>query len=231
MKDFKAISHTVGNEIKQKIFGKSDYGNDYWKKANFEWYKKIHDENSSLHDSFMKYFDNKKNSIKTVLEVGCGAGIYPIKYKKIFEGLQYTGVDFSETNIEYCKKQSQFNFVAGDFIKMNVNQQYDLVYSHAVIDHVYDIDVFLCNLLRSCKKYAYINAYRGFFPDLEKHEMKWRDDDNCYYNKISIKQIQNIFLNNGLTKNQFTIKAQKNPKNADNTDSQLVIEIDKTKQN
>ena len=54
MKDFKAISHTVGNEIKQKIFGKSDYGNDDWKKANFEWYEKIHDENSSLHDSFMK---------------------------------------------------------------------------------------------------------------------------------------------------------------------------------
>ena len=106
MKDFKAISHTVGNEIKQKIFGKSDYGNDDWKKANFEWYEKIHDENSSLHNSFMKYFDNKKNSIKTVLEVGCGAGIYPIKYKKIFEGLQYTGIDFSETNIGYCKKQS-----------------------------------------------------------------------------------------------------------------------------
>ena len=143
MKDFKAISHTVGNEIKQKIFGKSNYGNDDWKKANFEWYEKIHDENSSLHDSFMKYFGNRKNSIKTVLEVGCGAGIYPIKYKKIFEGLQYTGVDFSETNIGYCKKQSQFNFVAGDFIKMDVNQQYDLVYSHAVIDHVYDIEIFL----------------------------------------------------------------------------------------
>jgi hypothetical protein len=114
---------------------------------------------------------------------------------------------------------------------MNINQEYDLVFSHAVIDHVYDIDAFLLNLVKSCKKYAYINAYRGYFPDLEKHEMKWRDDDNCYYNKISIKQIQNIFLNNGLTKNQFAIKAQKNPKNADNTDSQLVIEIDKTKQN
>ena len=142
MKDFKAISHTVGNEIKHKIFGKSNYGNDDWKKANFEWYEKIHDENSSLHDSFMKYFDSKKNSIKTVLEVGCGAGVYPIKYKKKFEGLQYTGVDFSPTNIEYCEKQSKFNFIAGDFIKMDVNQQYDLVYSHAVIDHVHDIDVF-----------------------------------------------------------------------------------------
>ena len=56
-----------------------------------------------------------------------------------------------------------------------------------------------------------------------------------YVSQIIIRRIniliQNIFLNNGLTKNQFAIKAQKNPKNADNTDSQLVIEIDKTKQN
>ena len=228
MKDFKAISHTVGNEIKQKIFGKSDYGNDDWKKANFEWYEKIHDENSSLHDSFMKYFDNKKNSIKTVLEVGCGAGIYPIKYKKIFGGLQYTGVDFSETNIEYCKKQSQFNFVAGDFIKMNVNQQYDLVYSHAVIDHVYDIDVFLRNLLRSCKKYAYINAYRGFFPDLEKHEMKWRDDDNCYYNKISVSTIKDVIEKENITEKQVSIYAHNNLEKQVSISDQLVIEIDKT---
>ena len=228
MKDFKAISHTVGNEIKQKIFGKSDYGNDDWKKGNFEWYEKIHDENSSLHDSFMKYFDNKKNSIKTVLEVGCGAGIYPIKYKKIFEGLQYTGIDFSETNIGYCKKQSQFNFVAGDFIKMNVNQQYDLVYSHAVIDHVYDIETFLLNLVKSCKKFAYINSYIGYFPNLDKHKRRWRDDDHCYYNTISVKQITKNLQEFGLSRNQFIVRSQKaNEQNTNNT--QLVIEIDKTK--
>ena len=231
MKDFKAISNTIKNELKHKMFGKSAYGNTDWKKANFEWYEKIHDENMLLHRNFMEYLDGKRTSVRTILEVGCGAGIYPIKYKEMFNGLRYTGIDFTETNIEYCKNRSKFNFISGDFIKMNINQEYDLVFSHAVIDHVYDIDAFLLNLVKSCKKYAYINAYRGYFPDLEKHEMKWRDDDNCYYNKISIKQIQNIFLNNGLTKNQFVIKAQKNLKNADNIDSQLVIEIDKTKQN
>ena len=225
MKDFKAISNTFKNQLKQKIFGKSDYGNTDWKKASFEWYEGIHDENTKLHENFIEFLEAKRKSIQTVLEVGCGTGVYPIKYRKLFNDLEYTGIDFSETNIEYCKNNSTFNFISGDFIKMKVEQEYDLVYSHAVVDHVYDIDVFIMNLVRSCKKFAYINAYRGFFPDLEKHEMKWRDDDNCYYNKISIKQIKKLLIENQLPENQFSIRAQKN----DDMSEQFVLEIDKTK--
>ena len=225
MKDFKAISNTFKNELKHKIFGKSDYGNTDWEKASFEWYEKIHDENTQLHKNFSDYLDTKRTSIKTVLEVGCGTGVYPIKYKKLFNDLEYTGIDFSETNVEYCKQNSEFHFISGDFIKMKIEQKYDLVYSHAVVDHVYDIDAFVMNLVKSCKKFAYINAYRGFFPDLEEHEMKWRDEDNCYYNKISLKQIETLLLNNEITKNQFNIRSQENGEMVE----QLVIEIDKTK--
>jgi len=225
MKDFKAISNTFKNELKHKIFGKSDYGNTDWEKASFEWYEKIHNENTQLHENFMEFLETKRKSIETILEVGCGTGVYPIKYNKLFNDLEYTGIDFSETNIEYCKKNSTFNFISGDFIKMDLKQKYDLVYSHAVVDHVYDIDAFVINLIKSSKKFAYINAYRGYFPDLDKHDMKWRDDDNCYYNKISLKQIDELLLNNGITKNQFKIRPQDNGDMA----KQLVIEIDKTK--
>ena len=225
MKDFKAISNTIKNEVKQRILGKSDYGNTDWEKASFEWYEKIHDENIQLHKNFSDYLDIKRTSIKTILEVGCGTGVYPIKYKKLFNDLEYTGIDFSETNVEYCKQNSEFHFISGDFIKMKIEQKYDLVYSHAVVDHVYDIDAFVMNLVKSCKKFAYINAYRGFFPDLEEHEMKWRDEDNCYYNKISLKQIETLLLNNEITKNQFNIRSQENGEMV----KQLVIEIDKTK--
>ena len=225
MKDFKAISNTFKNKLKQKIFGKSDYGNIDWKKASFEWYEGIHDENTKLHENFIEFLEAKRKLIQTVLEVGCGTGVYPIKYRKLFNDLEYTGIDFSETNIEYCKNNSTFNFISGDFIKMKVEQEYDLVYSHAVVDHVYDIDGFIMNLVRSCKKFAYINAYRGFFPNLEKHEMKWRDDDNCYYNKISIKQIKKLLIENQLSENQFSIRPQKN----EDMSEQFVLEIDKTK--
>ena len=55
--------------------------------------------------------------------------------------------------------------------------------------------------------------------------MKWRDDDNCYYNKISIKQIKKLLIENQLPENQFSIRAQKN----DDMSEQFVLEIDKTK--
>tara|TARA_B100002049_G_scaffold45461_1_gene31634 strand:+ start:610 stop:810 length:201 start_codon:yes stop_codon:yes gene_type:complete len=64
MKDFKAISNTIKNELKHKMFGKSAYGNTDWKKANFEWYEKIHDENMLLHRNFMEYLDGKRTSLR-----------------------------------------------------------------------------------------------------------------------------------------------------------------------
>lgn len=225
--DTKAVSNTIFRGIKRRIFGKSSYGNEDWKNASNEWYEQIHDSNYLLHEDFIKFFNRIKSDIKTVLEVGCGTGIYPIKHKDMFDGLEYTGVDFSKTNIEYCKNNSNFSFIDGDFIKMEVNHQYDLVFSHAVVDHVYDIDQFLKNLIKSCKKYAYINSYRGFFPNLEKHEMKWRDEDNCYYNNISVKQVEKILLECGLTKEEFVIREQQSGQKEKNLDSQLVIEIER----
>jgi SAM-dependent methyltransferase len=223
--DVKAISRTALNRIKQEIFGKRSYGNQEWKKASNEWYEEIHDSNHLLHDDFIKYFNKIKLDITSVLEVGCGTGIYPIRHKEMFENLKYTGIDFSKTNIEYCKNNSKFDFIEGDFIKMEMDAKYDLVFSHAVIDHVYDIDTFIKNLIKSCKKYAYINSYRGYFPGLENHKMKWRDEDNCYYNNISIRQVEKVLLENGLTKDEFIIRKQQSGQKEKNLDLQLIIEI------
>lgn len=227
MVDPAAITKTVVTSLKHKIFGKSKYGNIDWKKSNEKWYENIHDSNYLLHEDFIRYFNGKKSNINSVLEVGCGTGVYPIKHSNLFEGVEYTGIDFSETNIEYCRLHSKFDFISGDFIKMKLDRKYDLVFSHAVIDHVYDIDSFLSNLIKSCKKFAYINSYRGYFPNLDKHQMKWKDEDNCYYNNISVKQVKRILLNNGLTEKEFVIRSQKSGQKGENVDLQLVIEIER----
>ena len=221
--DISAVKKTIFRELKQRIVGKSQYGNIEWKNADFEWYGKIHDANFLVHQDFMKYFLNKKKDIKTVIEVGCGAGVYAIKHKDLFNEIDYTGLDIAKEAIEYCKNNSDFNFICGDLIKMEITQKYDLVYSHAVIDHVYDIDAFLSKLILMCKKYAYINAYRGYFPNLKKHKMTWRDDDACYYNDLSINQIKEALLKNGLKEDEFIIRPQE-----DNLEvKQTVIEITK----
>ena len=175
--DISAISKTIFRNLKIRIIGKSEYGNKQWEKADKDWYKEIHNENTELHKDFQKYLSSK-NDVITILEVGCGTGVYPIQQKDLFIEKKYTGLDFSKPNIKFCKEHSDFEFIQGDFIKMELDRSFDLVYSHAVIDHVYDIDEFLRKIIKLCKKYAYVNAYRGYFPEIDEHIMNWRDDDN-----------------------------------------------------
>jgi|TARA_B100001750_G_scaffold61568_1_gene48928 SAM-dependent methyltransferase len=223
LKDTKAIIHTFKNKIKVNIFGKSKYGNEEWRKANNDWYEDMHDGNYLLHEDFIKYF--KKRDITSILEVGCGTGIYPIRKKDLFVNKRYTGIDFSHENIEYCKKNSQFKFIAGDFIAMNINEKFDLVFSHAVLDHVYDIQGFISKIVQSTKKFAYINTQMGYFPDLKKHKMKWNDDDHCYYNDLSIIQLKENLIEAGLSEDEFVIRSQKSGRAG--YELQTVIEIDK----
>jgi len=93
------------------------------------------------------------------LEIGCGTGIYPINFRELFSDKSYSGINISESAIEHCKLHSNFDFYCGDYLQMNIEKKFDLVFSNAVIDHVYDIDLFLSKIIKSCKKHAYISAY------------------------------------------------------------------------
>ena len=207
--DIKAIKKTISREIKTKIKGKKEYGSE-WKGADDKWYEKIHNSNYLIHDDFINYFNHRKTEIQTILEVGCGTGIYPVKNQKMFESFKYLGFDISQDAINFCKKNSPYDFRCGDFIKDDFNEKFDLVFSHAVIDHVYDIDSFLIKIVDTTKKFAFINSYRGYFPDMEEHKMKWRDDQACYFNDLSVNRIKQVLLDLGLSKSEFIIRPQDN---------------------
>jgi SAM-dependent methyltransferase len=224
----KSIIERARLKILKKI-GRAKYGK-FWIKRSNDWYSEIHDSNYLIHENFKKYLKSKSN-IKKVIEIGCGTGIYPIKNKELFNKIDYTGIDISESAIEYCKQNSDFNFICGDFLKMDLKEHYDLVFSHAVIDHVYDIDKFIEKAVSISNNYVFINSYRGYFPDLEKHNMNWNRAEGCYYNDISIKQIRKILQKIGLNENQFTIKSQKSGQKDVNVDTQTIIEISKKKDN
>ena len=223
--DFNAIRKTFQREIKSKVFGKSSYGKQ-WKVSDDEWYLKIHKSNYLLHEDFKNYLKSKKD-IKTILEIGCGAGVYPIKFKELFQNISYTGLDISQDAIDYCKRNSSFNFICGDFIKMEMNEKFDLIYSHAVVDHVYGIDAFITKIVQSTKKYAYINSYRGYHTELSKHKMKWNDDEGCYYNDLSVSQVKDVLLKSGLEQSEFIIRSQESGQTEESLKNQLVIEINK----
>jgi len=208
-----------------KKFGRAKYGKSWIKRSN-DWYSVIHNSNYLIHENFKKYLKSKSD-IKKVLEIGCGTGIYPIKNKELFKNIDYTGTDISQSAIDYCKQHSKFNFICGDFIKMDLKEHYDLVFSHAVIDHVYDIDAFIEKAISLSDNYVFINSYRGHFPNLDEHKMNWDAHDGCYYNDVSIKQIKKILQKIGLNTNQYIISSQKSGQIDVNVDTQTIIEISK----
>ena len=222
-------------KLKKKIrnLKKTKYG-AFWQKekiVNFEWYETLFLRTPIIHGDFMRFLNERRTDIKSVLEIGCGTGIYPIKYTHLFHGIHYTGIDISQPAIDFCKKHSSFDFICGDFVTMDLRRTYDMIFTHAVIDHVYDINTFLMKIVKLANRYAYISAYRGYFPEMEAHKMRWNNDDGCYYNDISAPEIRKLLLECRLTEDEFKIRKQESGMNlsesyADGLDGfETIIEI------
>lgn len=194
--------------IKKRItdLKKSPYGKN-WQKVEPDFYFRIYKYRPLLHQNFLEYL-KKKDDIKTVLEIGCGAGTYPIEFKEYFDKKEYLGIDIGKPAIDYCKQNSDFEFLCGDIINIEMDKKFDLVFSHAVVDHVYDIDAFVKKIVGLSRKYVYISAYRGYFPNLSEHKMRWDNEKGCYYNDLSKKQLKKILISGGLTEEEINIRKQ-----------------------
>ena len=211
MKDFNAIFKTYSGKIKTKIGIKSDYAKKFIEgdpQYRYEdQYQRMFYSKPLCVKDFLNFIKNKSD-IKTALEVGCSVGMFPRTFHDIYQNIEYTGTDISPKCIEICKNHLNSEFICADFIKFRSDKKFDLVYSFDVIDHVYDIDGFISNVIDSTKKYAYVNAYRGFFPELKDHKSIYRDNEGIYMNNISVEKIKNTIIKKGLTEKEFCLRSQ-----------------------
>jgi len=167
----------------------STYG-EWWDNNNLDesWYSSIFDVRPRAYQYFMDWFSGlirRGGQIDSVLEVGCGRGQ---PYTRLFEGYDYHGADISTKEIAYCQEKypNGWNrFFQADAIKDDLRGPYDVVFSHAVVDHVYDINLFLQKLAQASKGWLYISSYRGWFPRLTYHEYEWYDPCTSFLNNLS----------------------------------------------
>ena len=91
MKEIKSDNHSVW------------IGENSLSKLDVSKYSKIGilEQRPLLHNNFINYLTSK-DDVKTVLEIGCGMGIYPIKFKNLFENKEYLGLDIGEPAIDFC---------------------------------------------------------------------------------------------------------------------------------
>lgn len=212
MKDIPAIYRTYSSKIKTRLGFKT-----YYAKKFIEG-----DPQYGYEDQYTRMFYSKplclldfqnflaeKSEIKSILEVGCSTGMFLEEFSDFFSKKEYLGLDISQKSIELCRKKFNSNFVCADFLKYDFDKQYDLVYSFDVIDHVYDINGFMKKIVESTKKFAYINAYRGYHKELKTHKSTFRDTEGIFMNDISIFEIKDNLIKSGLSKNEFNLKEVK----------------------
>lgn len=180
-----------------KMMSKPPHYGEWWKNNDkgTEWFIEIFNARGKIHKVFIDWLTKRQakgDNIDSILDVGCGRSVV---YADLFQHNRYVGYDISEKEIDWCKSNRnhpEHDYICGDFLKDGVDEKFDLVFSHAVIDHIYDINAFVWAILRTAKKWAYITSYRGWFPDFKTHIYRWNQTDTCFYNDISPNEVNEI---------------------------------------
>ena len=104
----------------------------------------------------------QKDSIKTVLDVGCGPGHHTAAF--LNQGKTVTALDIAEDMIKLTKekvkkldKESDCSFLVADYMAHNFDNKFDAICVMGFFDYVSDPVSVLKKLLSECNKEIYIS--------------------------------------------------------------------------
>jgi 2-polyprenyl-3-methyl-5-hydroxy-6-metoxy-1,4-benzoquinol methylase len=120
---------------------------------------KIHDNNQEFFQygwyfrkNYLKHLPVDKNA--KIVDLGCGMGHF-LNFLVNEKYNNYIGIDVSEENIQYCRK-NKFNVISGDifdFLK-DTNDKYDVIVMNDIIEHFEksEINLLLQLIFKSLQK-------------------------------------------------------------------------------
>ena len=157
---------------------------------NVEYIKKnptLHIEDAQIKFKELKQELSKLNEIKSILDVGCGAGVLTKMIADFLKPEQVLGVDISKTMIDTANKlntSKNIEYKSIDIYKFNNSNKYDLVACADIIEHVEDDIEFLRILSKFSDKiiirvpmedsiFNYLFKKLGISDELEKTEVQY----------------------------------------------------------
>jgi len=89
-----------------------------------------------------KFIKENIQNIQSILDVGCGGGIFLYQLNKLFPKCELLGLEPNSDYAQMVRGKLKIEIVE-DFYKVgNINKAFDLTVSTDVIEHIHDINVF-----------------------------------------------------------------------------------------
>jgi SAM-dependent methyltransferase len=161
----------------------------FWKThgGGHDWYTWMYNYRILQHLAFQKWVHmiERVETVESVADFGCGTAV---GYVDFFKAIRYVGIDLAPSAVDWCIKNysnPKHDFRVLDVIEAPPKEEFDLVFSQGTIDNVYDMDAFLRGAVEASRKWIYVTAYRGFFPELEEHRYEYNAEQGVYYNDVS----------------------------------------------
>lgn len=78
---------------------------------------------------------------KSILEVGCGQGVFLMNCSKFKNIKELCGIDVSLPREDLIKQYPKIKFINDDITEFRVNKKYEVVYSNHVLEHMATVDL------------------------------------------------------------------------------------------
>lgn len=177
----------------------SIYKEDTKKRSSFDklmdkWFRK------AIKERFEKTVnETKKNSINSVLDIGCGPGHFVVKFLE--QEKKVTALDIAPSMIEITKKrvlkmgkEDEVKFILEDYLEYKPIEKFDAACVMGFFDYVEDPVIVLKKLINDVKKEIYIS-----FPD-NKGLLAWQRKIRYNLRNCPLFLYSREFLENSLKK-------------------------------
>jgi len=157
---------------------------------------------------------------KSLLEVGCGAGIDLVRFARA--GAIATGIDLSTTAIELARKNIEQNGLKADLWVMNgesmqfPDNSFDVVYAHGVLQYTADVEKMVAEIHRVVKPGGEVvvmvynrNSWLNLMRRVTKVSLEHEDAPVLKKYSISeLKQFLKPFKNYRIIPERFPVKTK-----------------------
>lgn len=138
-----------------------------------------------------KYMDEEK--VNSVVDVGCGQGLNTVLFLDDFTNAVITGIDLSETGIQYAKSKwggvDRISFQCGDITVMPFKNQYDLVTAFELLEHIKNWKQVAKALCQASNRYIMVSSPVG--------RMREYEIMHGHYRNFKRGELESFFNSNG----------------------------------